>query len=214
MVPQVRSYRERKFDVFRALYKEMANHLKTMDWDQVQTDFDKMQKAYNQATLLIKKEGNPRDYVRSLVELEDAIANTTRGDQKDMNKSKVRAFNRVKRELKKLGSDATLEADKEAYRKVSYCMGSGPPWLFAECTFPYTTCFLRLQNPDAAIESSSEEEKDSVDTESEAESEVSASEESESGEESDGDAASVGSDDSVEWDAASESDSESDDERK
>jgi hypothetical protein len=97
----VRTAKEKRWEALLKVIGIIRNHLKISDWVSLQEDFDNLNKALERAAAVIAKEGVPRFYIRSLVELEDAVAALGRAEVRTMSQANAKAFTRVKMNLKK-----------------------------------------------------------------------------------------------------------------
>ncbi|KAI8818670.1 eukaryotic translation initiation factor 3 subunit 8 N-terminus-domain-containing protein [Fimicolochytrium jonesii] len=107
----VKSARDKRFDEMRSSVKALKNGQKINDWVAIQNEFDKLNKGYSKASTIISREGVPRFYVRTLVELEEYLKQVTANKDavKKMNASSSRALNAMKQKLKKHNKE--YEAD-------------------------------------------------------------------------------------------------------
>jgi hypothetical protein len=64
-------------------------------------DVEKLIRAYERAIIIISKEGLPRFFIRSLVDLDDAVNAVSKADTKSMSQANAKAYTRVKQSLKK-----------------------------------------------------------------------------------------------------------------
>lgn len=78
------------------------------------TGFENLNKALKDAHLVVQREGVPRFYIRTLVELEDAVNGVARADTKKMSKTGATAYNRMRMNLKK--NNGTYATQMEDYR--------------------------------------------------------------------------------------------------
>lgn len=85
----------------RARVKAINNAITINDWVQIQQEFEKLQKLLTKAAQMIQNDGYPRFYVRSLVELSDALAAASSVSKK-MNKSTNKAYSIILQKLKKI----------------------------------------------------------------------------------------------------------------
>ncbi|KAI9002417.1 eukaryotic translation initiation factor 3 subunit 8 N-terminus-domain-containing protein [Gaertneriomyces semiglobifer] len=112
----VKSARDKRFDEMRNTVNALKNAKKINDWVAIQTEFDKLNKAYSKAQAIINREGIPRFYIRTMIDLEEfskeAAAN--KAAVKKMNASSARSLNTMKTKLKK--HNKAFEADVEKFK--------------------------------------------------------------------------------------------------
>lgn len=125
----VKSARDKRFEEMRSLVRVMNNGKKIGDWISVQNglflillvEFDKLVKAHGKTVNSFTSSGTvaPRFYVRSLVQLEDAVkaaAGESKDAKKKLNALNAKALNAMKQKLKKYCK--TLETEMQAFREV------------------------------------------------------------------------------------------------
>ncbi|KAJ3152419.1 Translation initiation factor 3 subunit c [Geranomyces michiganensis] len=112
----VKSARDKRFDEMRLAVKGLKNAQKINDWVAIQNEFEKLNKGYAKANAIIQREGVPRFYIRTIIELEDFMkeALTNKDAIKKMNASSSRALNAMKQRLRK--HNKQYEADIEKFR--------------------------------------------------------------------------------------------------
>lgn len=94
----VRSAKDKRFDEMRQYSKTISNALKVDDWVLVQTEYDKLTKAYLKATAMIDG-ATPRFYVRLLARIDDRLVG--RESNRKMNVFAAKALNALKQKMKK-----------------------------------------------------------------------------------------------------------------
>lgn len=97
---------------------QVRNAMKNNDWVRIQENFEEVNKIVVKQANLIKNEGGePRFYIKMLVDLEDFLAVTLKDKvaQKKMNKANGRSLNRMKLSLRKY--NAGYEAKIKEFRE-------------------------------------------------------------------------------------------------
>jgi len=69
----VKSAKDKRWEAMQNAIKPMKNHLKISDWQSVSKDFENLQKLFETAKTIVKKEGVPIFYLKALAELISAI---------------------------------------------------------------------------------------------------------------------------------------------
>ncbi|KAI8920231.1 eukaryotic translation initiation factor 3 subunit 8 N-terminus-domain-containing protein [Powellomyces hirtus] len=112
----VKSARDKRFDEMRTAVKGLKNAQKINDWVAIQNEFERLNKGYSKAAAIIQREGVPRFYIRTIIELEDFMkeALTNKDAIKKMNASSSRALNAMKQKLRK--HNKQYEADIEKFQ--------------------------------------------------------------------------------------------------
>ncbi|KAI8906091.1 eukaryotic translation initiation factor 3 subunit 8 N-terminus-domain-containing protein [Powellomyces hirtus] len=114
----VKSARDKRFDEMRTCVKGLKNAQKINDWVAIQNEFEKLNKAYSKAGTIIQREGIPRFYIRTIIQLEDFMKESLSNKDaiKKMNASSSRALNAMKQKLRK--HNKQYEADIEKFKAV------------------------------------------------------------------------------------------------
>ncbi|TPX54006.1 hypothetical protein PhCBS80983_g06080 [Powellomyces hirtus] len=112
----VKSARDKRFDEMRTCVKGLKNAQKINDWVAIQNEFEKLNKAYSKAGTIIQREGIPRFYIRTIIQLEDFMKESLSNKDaiKKMNASSSRALNAMKQKLRK--HNKQYEADIEKFK--------------------------------------------------------------------------------------------------
>ncbi|XP_077995240.1 eukaryotic translation initiation factor 3 subunit C-like [Glandiceps talaboti] len=110
----VRSAKDKRFDEILGVIKQIKNHKKIRDISKVLTGFEDLTKAYTKAKNVIEKEGNPRWYIKCLVELEEFI-NECWEDKKKFNKINAKSLASLRQKLRKYIRD--FEEQMKAYKE-------------------------------------------------------------------------------------------------
>lgn len=113
----VRSAKDRAWDGMKLEVTKLKNSMKINDWTGIQTEFDTLNKMIDKAKMHIMKEGLPRFYVKTLVELEDFLLEALKDKeaQKKMSTSNGRALNRMKLALRR--HNKAYEKEMAEYRE-------------------------------------------------------------------------------------------------
>ncbi|XP_052799625.1 eukaryotic translation initiation factor 3 subunit C-like isoform X2 [Mya arenaria] len=113
----VRSEKDKRYDDLKNIIKDLKNKKKIKDLSNVLTEFESLLKAYDKAKKVVEKEGIPRFYIRTLVELEDFVTECweDREGRKKLNKSHAKSLTTLRQKLKKYARD--FESEMESYRK-------------------------------------------------------------------------------------------------
>eukprot|EP01135_Chromosphaera_perkinsii_P005639 Nk52_evm10s356 gene=Nk52_evmTU10s356 len=174
----VKSAKDKVNEEMASCVKNMRNHMKIGDWNEVLNDFDKLNKALAKTRKGIDAQAVPRLYTKAIIDLEELIKVTleNKEDKKKLSSSNAKSLTALKQKVKKNRRD--FEDEIAAY----------------------------MENPDASDDEDGDDDDDSdSDSDSEEESRpafASGSKFARGGAASDSD-----SDDSIDWDE-SESDSD------
>eukprot|EP00697_Spironema_sp_BW2_P000274 gnl/Spiro4/10360_TR5534_c0_g1_i1.p1 gnl/Spiro4/10360_TR5534_c0_g1~~gnl/Spiro4/10360_TR5534_c0_g1_i1.p1 ORF type:complete len:923 (-),score=268.97 gnl/Spiro4/10360_TR5534_c0_g1_i1:3-2726(-) len=100
----VRSARDKRFDEMRELLASMKNHSKINDFNNLHSDFEKLQKQISRMSGIIAKEGIPKIYFACLIHLDDATtaASADPALKKKMSTTNSKALNSLKSKVRKL----------------------------------------------------------------------------------------------------------------
>ncbi|KAH9518662.1 Eukaryotic translation initiation factor 3 subunit C [Bulinus truncatus] len=112
----VRSEKDKRFDEIRTIIKQLKNHKKIKDFANVLTDFESLIKAFEKARKVVDKEGVPKFYIRTIVELEDFINECweDREWRKTISKNNSKGLSSVRQKIKKYNRD--FESDITSFR--------------------------------------------------------------------------------------------------
>ncbi|CAL1544574.1 unnamed protein product [Lymnaea stagnalis] len=112
----VRSEKDKRYDEILTIVKQLKNHKKIKDFANVLTDFEGLIKAFEKARKVVDKEGVPRFYIKTLVELEDFINECweDREWRKTISKNNSKGLSTVRQKIKKYNRD--FEADITNYK--------------------------------------------------------------------------------------------------
>ncbi|KAK7488251.1 hypothetical protein BaRGS_00020558 [Batillaria attramentaria] len=115
----VRSEKDKRYDELRTIIKTMRNHKKIKDMAKVLTDFESLGRCYDKAKKVVDKEGNPRFYLRCLVELEDFVNECweDRDWRKTISKNNAKGLTTLRQKLRKYCRD--FEEEMTKYREAS-----------------------------------------------------------------------------------------------
>merc|ERR1712146_512600 len=108
----------KQWEAMEHTVSQLRNAMKNNDWVRIQENFEEVNKIVVKQANLIKKEGGePRFYIKMLVDLEDFLAVTLKDKvaQKKMNKANGRSLNRMKLSLRKY--NAGYEAKIKEFRE-------------------------------------------------------------------------------------------------
>lgn len=119
----VRSALDRAIDSIRDGVNSVRNALKTQDWSNVQEKFETVSKLLEKSRNVLGSTGTPKFYIRMLVDLEEAIAEVSKEQQKKMKAAVNHSFSRVKLNVPKYNKAFEAEirdckANPEAYEDV------------------------------------------------------------------------------------------------
>jgi translation initiation factor 3 subunit C len=116
----VKSAKEKTWETMKAHIGKLRNAMKIHDWNEIQNEFEALTKEYEKpkTKATISVEGNPGFFIKTLADLEDFLNETIRDKaaQKKMKPANVRAFNRVKLNLKK--HNKGFEEEIQRFREV------------------------------------------------------------------------------------------------
>ncbi|WAR03841.1 EIF3C-like protein, partial [Mya arenaria] len=101
------------YDDLKNIIKDLKNKKKIKDLSNVLTEFESLLKAYDKAKKVVEKEGIPRFYIRTLVELEDFVTECweDREGRKKLNKSHAKSLTTLRQKLKKYARDFESEME-------------------------------------------------------------------------------------------------------
>jgi len=110
----VRSAKDKRYEELQGIIKTMKNHKKIKDMSKLLTDFEDLGKAYDKSKKVVEKEGNPRFYIRCLVELEDFVSECweDRDGRKAMSKNNAKGLTTLRQKLKRYLRDFEEEVTK------------------------------------------------------------------------------------------------------
>jgi len=113
----VRSAKDKRYEELQGIIKTMRNHKKIKDMSKLLTDFEDLGKAYDKSKKVVEKEGNPRFYIRCLVELEDFVNECweDRDGRKAMSKNNAKGLTTLRQKLKRYLRD--FEGEITKYRE-------------------------------------------------------------------------------------------------
>lgn len=101
----VKSAKEKTWESMKTSIGKLRNAMKIHDWSEIQNYFDALTREYEKpkTRATVAAEGNPAFFIKLLADLEDFLNETVRDKaaQKKMKPANVRAFNRMKLNLKK-----------------------------------------------------------------------------------------------------------------
>ncbi|XP_059146411.1 eukaryotic translation initiation factor 3 subunit C-like isoform X2 [Physella acuta] len=112
----VRSEKDKRFEEILTIIKQLKNHKKIKDFANVLTDFESLTKAFEKARKVVDKEGVPRFYIKTLVELEDFINECWEDKEwrKTISKNNSKGLSTVRQKIKKYNRD--FESDIGGYK--------------------------------------------------------------------------------------------------
>nr|KAI8738451.1 eukaryotic translation initiation factor 3 subunit C-like; partial [Biomphalaria glabrata] len=112
----VRSEKDKRFEEIRTIIKQLKNHKKIKDFANVLTDFEGLTKAFEKARKVVDKEGVPKFYIRTIVELEDFINECweDREWRKTISKNNSKGLSSVRQKIKKYNRD--FETDINSFK--------------------------------------------------------------------------------------------------
>ncbi|CAG5123359.1 unnamed protein product, partial [Candidula unifasciata] len=107
----VRSEKDKRYEEINGIIKQLKNHKKIKDMANVLTDFESLTRAFEKARKVIDKEGVPRFYIRTLVELEDFINECWEDKdwRKTISKNNSKGLSTVRQKIKKYNRDFETE---------------------------------------------------------------------------------------------------------
>ncbi|KAL2919390.1 Translation initiation factor 3 subunit c [Polyrhizophydium stewartii] len=113
----IKSARDKRFDEMRNAVAALGNAKKISDWVAIQNEFDRLVKSVTKSAALIEREGTPRFFVRTLVELDDFLKDSLQNKDaaKKMNAITAKALNAMKQKIKKITK--TYETQIEKFRE-------------------------------------------------------------------------------------------------
>ncbi|KAH6572401.1 hypothetical protein BASA50_003241 [Batrachochytrium salamandrivorans] len=114
----IKSARDKRFEEMRSAVSALHNANKISDWVNIQNEFDRLLKGVSKASVLIEREGVPRFFVRSLVQLDDYIKDSllSKENAKKMNATAAKALNAMKQKIKKVTK--AYESNIEKFREA------------------------------------------------------------------------------------------------
>eukprot|EP00842_Homolaphlyctis_polyrhiza_P002839 jgi/Hompol1/3556/HPOL_006613-RA len=117
----VRSARDKRFDEMRAAVASLNNARKIDDWVMIQNEFDRLTRMVSKA-MVTRSEDVPRFFVRTLIQLEDAVRDALANKEavKKLNASVARALAAMKQKIKK--ATGQFESNIAAFREASLCI--------------------------------------------------------------------------------------------
>jgi len=120
----VKSAKDKRLEELDACIKQIENGQKNGDWSLISSEFDKLNR---QVTRLQEGKRAPKQYIRTLAELEDfmneALAKA-KVTPKKMNAIQARSLNAVKQKVKKTNKDYQTEIDRYREDKDEYMESS------------------------------------------------------------------------------------------
>lgn len=97
----VRSQKDKKWEILTQHCAKIKNKLKIQDYTSIFAEFEELNKQIIKSDSVIQIEGVPVFYTRTLVRLEEAIANLTKEAQKKLSSTNAKSFIKLKAKLKK-----------------------------------------------------------------------------------------------------------------
>lgn len=98
----VRTMKDKRIDAFKAVIKEINNHIKINDFSALIDDFGNLNKELDKSKQLVEKEGIPKLYYKGLALLEDAVNDV---NKKSLSSIQTKSWNALKNRLKKHNKD-------------------------------------------------------------------------------------------------------------
>jgi len=110
----VKSARDKQFDELKETGAQIKNAISINDWNKIQDEFEKLNRQLTKAAQLVQKEGIPKFYIKSMLDIEEFVKSTTEKKPK-MNATNQKSFNAMKQKIKK--NNVQYEKEIEAYKK-------------------------------------------------------------------------------------------------
>ncbi|KAG0175055.1 Translation initiation factor 3 subunit c [Apophysomyces sp. BC1034] len=111
---QVKSAKDKRFEAMQNSIKAIENGQKNSDWGLISTEFDKLNLFIAKATAGFDKIPIPKDYIKTVVELENLVQDN-KATKKKLSAANNKAMNGMKQKLKKVSKQ--FESLVDAYKK-------------------------------------------------------------------------------------------------
>ncbi|GAN03149.1 hypothetical protein MAM1_0035c02600 [Mucor ambiguus] len=117
---QAKSQKDKRIEEMETAVKAIENGQKNNDWNLISTEFDKLTVTISRATTGFNAIPMPKFYIKTMVELEDHLAESLQKDKANKKKStgNSKAMNNLKQKLRKLAKQ--FDESITAYRKASF----------------------------------------------------------------------------------------------
>ena len=113
----VRTMKVKRFTEVNAQIDAVHNVLKIRDWNEVVTQFQKLEQLLEKrAAAIIQQYGLPTSYFRLLVTMQDLIDGTTKAEIKGMSKTGSRSFQRQRQNFKRMVAAKGYADRMQAFR--------------------------------------------------------------------------------------------------
>ncbi|SAM04062.1 hypothetical protein [Absidia glauca] len=115
---QVKSQKDKRLEDMQSAAKAIENGRKNNDWTLISSEFDKLSTSISKATTGFDKIAFPKFYIKTLIELDELIQETTQKDKaskKKVNPANGKAMNATKLKVKKISKQ--YESMIEQYKK-------------------------------------------------------------------------------------------------
>jgi len=118
----VRSEKDKRFDQLKSIIKALQNAIKISDWVRILNHFDQLTVELGKAKKVVRKEGIPKFYFKSVVDLDTYFKDTSKKKDalKKLNKPSQKAFAAMKQKLLKHNK----EFEKEIANYIQNPLGS------------------------------------------------------------------------------------------
>eukprot|EP00126_Sphaerothecum_destruens_P015153 Sdes_comp9074_c0_seq1m524 len=113
----VKSAKAKRYEGMITCSKRMKNHMKINDWNEIQNDFDQLNKCLVKSKQAFDAEATPRVYIKCLVDLEDFIKESleAKDAKKKMSTTNAKSLMAMKQKIRK--NNKQYEKEIAAYRE-------------------------------------------------------------------------------------------------
>ena len=111
----VRSQKDKRFDELRNAVKQLRNHMKVNDFQNVSTDYEALLKGLRKAQAskgVSDDDGTPRIFIRAITELEKYIETVFAEGTKKLKENKAKAFNTLRSKVRKGNKDYAQQVEQ------------------------------------------------------------------------------------------------------